>query len=90
MLECHYSLPAREKIGGMQKTGMRDQQIVDTFVKERGIVALAAPPMQGFNLLGWIMPFIVHRVSDWSSSPSWMKRFRQAEARRADSRRAAR
>lgn len=58
MLECHYSLPAREKIGDMQKTGASDQTIVDTFVKESGIAALAAPPTEGFNLLGWLMPFI--------------------------------
>ena len=58
MLECHYSLPAREKIADMQKAGMGDQQIVDAFVKERGIVALAAPPSEGFNLLAGSMPFI--------------------------------
>lgn len=58
MLECHYSLPAREKIGSMQKAGASDQAIVDTFVKESGLAALASPPAEGFNLLGWIMPFI--------------------------------
>jgi cytochrome c-type biogenesis protein CcmH len=58
MLECHYSLPAREKIAEMQKAGSSDQQIVDSFVQERGLAALAAPPAEGFHLLGWIMPFI--------------------------------
>jgi len=58
MLECHYSLPAREKIGNMQKAGASDQAIVNTFVKESGLAALASPPAEGFNLLGWIMPFI--------------------------------
>src|SRR5688572_15849415 len=53
MLQCHYSYPAREKIAEMQKAGMGDQSIVDAFVKERGIAALAAPPMQGFNVLAW-------------------------------------
>jgi cytochrome c-type biogenesis protein CcmH len=76
MLECHYSLPAREKIAGMQKAGQSDQQIVDAFVQEHGIVALAAPPMQGFNLLGWIMPFIVLGVG-LAAIALWMKRFRR-------------
>src|SRR6476620_311943 len=58
MLECHYSLPAREKIGEMQKSGAGDQTIVDVFVKEGGLSALASPPTQGFSLLGWVMPFI--------------------------------
>jgi cytochrome c-type biogenesis protein CcmH/NrfF len=58
MLECHYSLPAREKIAQMQKTGASDQSIVDAFVKEEGLEALSSPPTQGFSLLGWIMPFI--------------------------------
>lgn len=58
MLECHYTLPAREKIAQMQKAGASDQTIVDAFVKEGGLAALAAPPTEGFSLLGWIMPFI--------------------------------
>src|SRR3954451_6544928 len=58
MLECHYSLPAREKTATLQKTGATDQAIVNTFVKESGLAALASPPAEGFNLLGWLMPFI--------------------------------
>lgn len=58
MLECHYSLPAREKIATMQNTGASDDTIVKAFVEERGLAALAAPPTEGFNLLAWLMPFI--------------------------------
>lgn len=58
MLQCHYSHPARQKIGEMQKAGAGDRQIVDSFVKESGIVALAEPPREGFSLLGWVMPFV--------------------------------
>lgn len=58
MLQCHYSLPAREKIDEMQKAGAPDQTIIDAFVKEGGLAALASPPTTGFSLLGWIMPFI--------------------------------
>ena len=57
MLGCGYSRPARAKIAAMQAQGMKDEQIVNTFVKEMGLVALAVPPAEGFNLLSWIMPF---------------------------------
>ncbi len=57
MIGCHYSAPAREKIAAMQKAGMDDQQIIDAFVKDEGLKALAAPPTEGFSLVGWIMPF---------------------------------
>lgn len=58
MLQCHYSMPAREKIAKMQAAGMSDQAIIDSFVKEIGLAALAVPPAEGFNLLGWLMPFL--------------------------------
>jgi cytochrome c-type biogenesis protein CcmH len=58
MLGCGYSTPAREKIAAAQKAGQSDQAIIDGFVKEMGIVALAVPPASGFNLLAWTMPFI--------------------------------
>ena len=34
MLECHYSLPARQKIDAMQKLGQSDEVIVASFVKK--------------------------------------------------------
>ena len=58
MLECHYSKPARQKIAAMVAAGKSDQEILDSFVAENGLRALAAPPAEGFNLLGWIMPFL--------------------------------
>jgi cytochrome c-type biogenesis protein CcmH/NrfF len=76
MLQCHYSHPAREKIGEMQKAGIGDQQIVDAFVKEQGLAALASPPMQGFYLLGWIMPFIALGLG-LGAVTLWIKRFRK-------------
>lgn len=58
MLECHYASPARSKIAGMQKEGQSDDAIVSAFVKESGLSALSRPPEEGFNLLGYWMPFI--------------------------------
>jgi len=57
MLNCHYAAPARERIARMVAEGMGDQQIVDVFVKERGLQALVAPPTEGFHLLAWVTPF---------------------------------
>jgi cytochrome c-type biogenesis protein CcmH len=56
MLECHYSLPARQKIAALQQQGQSDDAIVATFVKESGISALSSPPAEGFNRLGYLMP----------------------------------
>lgn len=58
MLGCHYSSPARERIAKMQAAGSSDEAIVDDFVKREGLKALAVPPAEGFNLLGWVMPFV--------------------------------
>ena len=56
MLECHYSLPARQKIAEAQKKGESDETIIAGFVKEGGISALSSPPNEGFNSLGYLMP----------------------------------
>ena len=58
MLECHYSLPSRQKIAAMQKEGQSDDTILASFVKESGISALASPPAEGFNILGYLMPIL--------------------------------
>ncbi|MEK7405201.1 MAG: cytochrome c-type biogenesis protein CcmH [Acidobacteriota bacterium] len=57
MLHCHFSDPAREKLLSMVNTGMSDADIMAAFVKEHGTLVLLKPPAEGFNLMGWIMPF---------------------------------
>ena len=42
----------------MQKEGQSDDTILAGFVKESGISALASPPAEGFNILGYLMPII--------------------------------
>jgi cytochrome c-type biogenesis protein CcmH/NrfF len=59
MVGCHYASPARTRIHEMLKSGMTDDQIVDTFVKEEGIKVLAAPPAKGFNWFGYSAPYIL-------------------------------
>ena len=58
MLGCSHSKPAREKLLAMVNAGMSDSAILDAFVKEYGVQILVRPPAQGFNLLGYVMPFI--------------------------------
>lgn len=79
MLQCHYSLPAREKIARMQAAGMTDQAIIDSFVKEIGLAALAVPPAEGFNLLGWVMPF-AGILMGLGAIGIYVKRFRKPAA----------
>lgn len=59
MLGCGYSTPAREKIGTMLDQGKSEDEIVNSFIQEMGIVALAQPPREGFNRIGYWMPFFV-------------------------------
>ncbi len=58
MLECHYARPAKERIYRMIAEGRTDEEIIQSFVDEHGLQALAVPPKEGFNLLGWVMPFV--------------------------------
>ena len=43
--------------------GLTDAAILDGFVQEYGVVVLAAPPAEGFNLVAWIMPFAVSAIA---------------------------
>lgn len=58
MLHCEYSDPMRHRIAGMQAQGKSDTAIVNTIVREQGIVALSAPPAEGWGLVTWVMPGI--------------------------------
>ena len=46
----------RARIKRMQDQGVSDQNIIKTVVKEQGVVALAAPPAEGWGLFTWVMP----------------------------------
>jgi cytochrome c-type biogenesis protein CcmH/NrfF len=59
MLRCDSADPMRRRIYSMKARGMSDGDIVNTIVREQGIVALASPPAQGFGpLITWVMPGI--------------------------------
>jgi cytochrome c-type biogenesis protein CcmH len=59
MQNCGSATPIRAEIREKLKAGMGTEQIVESFVASMGKQVLAAPPMKGFDLTGWIMPFAV-------------------------------
>lgn len=71
------------ELGKRVDEGLSDQQIVTYFVDKYGTTVLAAPPVSGFNLTAWIMPFAALLVgslaaiyfarkfrSRWASAPT--------------------
>ena len=60
MLHCSYAGPMRQRIYDMKGRYLSDDYIVNAIVREQGIVALAAPPAEGFGgILTWVMPGVV-------------------------------
>jgi cytochrome c-type biogenesis protein CcmH len=57
MLNCSGAEPARAKLLELVQKGLSDDAIREEFVKQYGRVVLTKPPSDGFNLVGWIMPF---------------------------------
>ena len=59
MLRCDSADPMRRRIADMKRQGMSDDAIVNSIVREQGVVALASPPASSFGgLITWIMPGI--------------------------------
>ena len=64
LLECnHVGCPnsdgmRQELMAGITR-GDGDKTIFAAFVEKYGPTSLAAPPAEGFNIVGWVMPFAV-------------------------------
>lgn len=54
---CGFAVPARRRIASYINEGKNKPEIIDIFLKQYGEEVLAAPKKEGFNLLGYIMPF---------------------------------
>jgi cytochrome c-type biogenesis protein CcmH len=48
----------REKINGQLDSGLTTDEVVAVWVEERGEQILAVPTREGFNLVGWLLPFV--------------------------------
>jgi len=49
----------REMIDEMLLEGKTDQEIIDEFVVQYGVVILGEPPKEGINLMAWLMPALM-------------------------------
>lgn len=64
MLECNhvgcaYSERMRGELQSMLDKGMDDEAILGAFVLKYGNTILAKPTYSGFNLVAWVVPFLV-------------------------------
>ncbi len=88
MLRCSSADPMRRRIYQMKMTGMTDQDIINTIVREEGAVALASPPAGTLGgLISWVMPGIALLLGFWVYS-TYVRRNRQAPASFSDADRA--
>ncbi len=56
---CTYSSGMRQELMAGIDRGDSDKAIFQAFTEKYGPTALAAPTWEGFNIVGWIMPFTV-------------------------------
>jgi cytochrome c-type biogenesis protein CcmH len=56
---CGFSVPMRAKIAAMIDRGMTREQILQFFRHKYGEKILSAPTARGFNLLAWVMPYVM-------------------------------
>ena len=58
MQNCGSATPIRAEIREKLKAGIGADAIVEGFVSRMGKQVLSAPPMKGFDLTAWIVPFV--------------------------------
>jgi len=62
MLNCHFRDEVNAQIRPMLTAGLDETAILAKMREKYGLVVLAAPPAEGFNLLGYLMPFLALAV----------------------------
>ena len=55
---CGTADAIRDKINGQLDSGLSTDEVVSVWVEERGEQILAVPTREGFNLVGWFLPFV--------------------------------
>lgn len=55
---CGFAVPARAKIMAYLNEGKTREEVMELFVSKYGEEVLATPSKKGFNLLGYVMPFV--------------------------------
>jgi cytochrome c-type biogenesis protein CcmH len=56
---CSFSVPVREQIEAMIGQGKSGTQIIAFYRQKYGEKILSAPTTEGFNMVAWVMPFLV-------------------------------
>lgn len=56
---CSFSVPVREQIESMIGKGRSEAQIIAFYRQKYGEKILSAPTTEGFNMVAWVMPFLV-------------------------------
>ncbi|MFQ5817693.1 MAG: cytochrome c-type biogenesis protein CcmH [Terriglobia bacterium] len=63
--DCGWAPQVRAAIREQVAAGKGEEEILAGLVGQYGEVILAAPPPEGFNLVGWVMPFAALILGLW-------------------------
>ncbi|HBB41161.1 MAG: hypothetical protein COW73_06280 [Nitrospirae bacterium CG18_big_fil_WC_8_21_14_2_50_70_55] len=61
--QCGSATPMRARVDKEILDGKGDQEIINGFVEDMGLVVLSAPPTSGFNLTAWIAPGVLLSIA---------------------------
>jgi cytochrome c-type biogenesis protein CcmH/NrfF len=60
---CGTAAMERRKIADAMAAGRSADDVVESYVQEYGLQVLSSPDRTGFNLLGWMVPFVVTLIA---------------------------
>jgi cytochrome c-type biogenesis protein CcmH/NrfF len=55
----------REDVSGLLTSGLSRDEILEQYARIYGTEVLAAPPVRGFGLSAWVLPFVVLVGAAW-------------------------
>lgn len=74
---CGYMTPESKQLAAAVDRGQDDRTILTAFVEEYGPTVLAAPTTKGFELIAWVLPYLVLAMGVGGvilAARSWRKR----------------
>ncbi len=57
--DCGWGIPAKEDIKQQLESGKTPDQVIAYYVDKYGEQVLASPTKKGFNMVVWVLPFVV-------------------------------
>jgi len=75
---CTYSPALHLEIVGLYQTGLTPEQVIAAFVEKYGEQSLMAPPAEGFNLAGYLVPGLAVLAAGTLLGVVLLRRGRQA------------